>query len=51
MSIQSIINQIHNEEIVLPAIQRCFVWEKVKIQKLMDSLIEGTTLINGAKNQ
>lgn len=39
MSIMTILNQIYNEEIVLPAIQRDFVWPKEKIEKLFDSII------------
>ena len=41
MNIISLINQIDNEEIVLPAIQRDFVWEENKILKLMDSILRG----------
>ncbi len=41
MSIISILNQIRNNEVVLPAIQRDFVWEKGKIQKLLDSILRG----------
>jgi uncharacterized protein with ParB-like and HNH nuclease domain len=39
MSVQSIINQIKENEIVLPAIQRSFVWEEEKILRLLDSIM------------
>ena len=35
------LNQIKNQEIVLPAIQRNFVWDEEKIQKLLDSILRG----------
>ena len=41
MNIVSLINQIDSEDIVLPAIQRDFVWSESKIQKLMDSILRG----------
>jgi hypothetical protein len=41
MSIISLLNQIRNNEVVLPAIQRDFVWERPKIQKLLDSIFRG----------
>ena len=41
MTIISLLNQIDTEEIVLPAIQRDFVWSEEKIQKLMDSVLRG----------
>lgn len=41
MNIFSIVNQIMNKETVLPAIQRDFVWEESKIEKLMDSIMRG----------
>lgn len=41
MNIVSILNQIDSGEIVLPAIQRDFVWSESKIQKLMDSIMRG----------
>jgi len=41
MNIISLLNQIENDEIVLPAIQRNFVWEEEKIQTLMDSIVRG----------
>lgn len=39
MNIASLLNQIDTGEIVLPAIQRDFVWSEPKIQKLMDSIM------------
>ena len=39
MSIISLLNQIKNDEIVLPAIQRDFVWEEDKIARLLDSIL------------
>ena len=41
MSIINLLNQITNHEIVLPAIQRNFVWSKDKIYTLLDSIIRG----------
>lgn len=41
MSVINLLEQIKNEEIVLPAIQRDFVWEKGKIVKLLDSIMRG----------
>lgn len=41
MTIISLLNQIDSDEIVLPAIQRDFVWSEDKIQKLMDSVLRG----------
>jgi uncharacterized protein with ParB-like and HNH nuclease domain len=41
MSIVAVLNQIKNEEIVLPAIQRDFVWPSEKIFKLLDSIMRG----------
>lgn len=41
MNIISLLNQIDSKDIVLPAIQRDFVWEEDKIQKLMDSILRG----------
>jgi len=49
MSIISIAEQIKNEEIVLPAIQRNFVWTEYQIEKLLDSVLRtypiGITLL------
>ncbi len=41
MNIMSLTQQIENNEIVLPAIQRDFVWEEEKIAKLFDSIMRG----------
>jgi len=41
MSVVTLLNQIENEEIVLPAIQRDFVWPAEKIFKLLDSIMRG----------
>ena len=39
MSIINLLNQIKNEEIVLPAIQRDFVWPEEKVLRLLDSIM------------
>lgn len=41
MNIVSLLNQIKSNEIVLPAIQREFVWSEDKIEKLMESIMRG----------
>lgn len=41
MSIITLLEQIQNGEIVLPAIQRDFVWSEGKIEKLLDSIMRG----------
>ncbi len=41
MSIVSILNQIRNDEIVLPATQRNFIWSENQILKLLDSMMRG----------
>jgi len=41
MNIVSLLNQIESKEIVLPAIQRNFVWSESKIRILMDSILRG----------
>ena len=41
MSIINLLEQIKNGEIVLPAIQRDFVWSEEKIEKLLDSITRG----------
>ena len=41
MSIISLLNQIKNEEIVLPAIQRDFVWPEDSVLRLLDSIVRG----------
>ena len=40
----NLITQIDNKEIVLPAIQREFVWEEDRITKLFDSIMRGYPL-------
>jgi hypothetical protein len=39
MSIINLLNQIKNDEIVLPAIQRDFVWPEEKVLRLLDSIM------------
>ena len=41
MSIITLLNQIKNGEIILPAIQRDFVWEQERILRLLDSIMRG----------
>jgi uncharacterized protein with ParB-like and HNH nuclease domain len=41
MSIINLLNQIKNEEVVLPAIQRDFVWPQDKVLRLLDSIMRG----------
>lgn len=41
MSIVNLLNQIKQEEIVLPAIQRDFVWPEEKVLRLLDSIMRG----------
>ena len=41
MNIVTLLNQIESGDIVLPAIQRDFVWSEDKIEKLMDSIMRG----------
>lgn len=41
MTIYNILTQIEQNEVVLPAIQRDFVWDEPKIQKLLDSIMRG----------
>ena len=41
MSISGLMEQIRREEIVLPAIQRDFVWSEEQIEKLFDSVMRG----------
>jgi hypothetical protein len=40
-SIVNLLNQIKQQEIVLPAIQRDFVWPKEKVLRLLDSIMRG----------
>lgn len=44
MSIVSLLNQIKNDEIVLPATQRYFVWDEKQILKLLDSIMRGYSI-------
>src|SRR5713226_748888 len=39
MSIVNLLNQIKHEEVVLPAIQRDFVWPEEKVLRLLDSIM------------
>ncbi len=41
MVIYNLLNQIDERAVVLPAIQRDFVWDERKIQKLLDSIMRG----------
>lgn len=41
MSIVNLLNQIKHEEIVLPAIQRDFVWPEERVLRLLDSIMRG----------
>src|SRR3989442_15257557 len=41
VSIINLLNQIKDEEIVLPAIQRNFVWTRDRIYNLLDSILRG----------
>lgn len=41
MSIINLLSQVKNEEIVLPAVQRDFVWPQDKILRLLDSVMRG----------
>lgn len=41
MSVISLLNQVRNGDIVLPNIQREFVWPEASICKLMDSIMRG----------
>ena len=41
VSIASLLNQIQEDEIVLPAIQRNFVWPSERIFRLLDSIMRG----------
>lgn len=40
-SVESILNWIKTSEVVIPEIQRPFVWDSVKVRNLMDSLYKG----------
>ena len=41
MSIYQLINEIDSKEIVLPTIQRDFVWDAGRISLLFDSIMRG----------
>lgn len=41
MSIYELINEIDRQDIVLPAIQRDFVWDEERIELLLDSIFRG----------
>ena len=41
MSVVDLLNQIRNEEIVLPAVPRDFVWPEGKVLRLLDSVMQG----------
>jgi hypothetical protein len=41
VSIVNVLNQILNDEVVLPAIQRDFVWDEERTEKLLDSVMRG----------
>ena len=41
MGIIGLVEQVSNEDIVLPAIQRDFVWSEGKIERLFDSIMRG----------
>jgi hypothetical protein len=40
-AIMGLLNQIGEEEVVLPAIQRDFVWSEAQTAKLLDSIMRG----------
>lgn len=40
-TIINLLNQIKHEEVVLPAIQRDFVWPEEKVLRLLDSIMRG----------
>jgi len=41
MSVITLLNQIKDDEIVLPAIQRDFVWPEEGVLRLLDSIMRG----------
>jgi len=41
LSIINVLNQVRNDEVVLPAIQRDFVWSEERTEKLLDSIMRG----------
>ena len=40
-TVRSVLEEIKNQQLVLPAIQREFVWNEQKISTLFDSLMRG----------
>jgi uncharacterized protein with ParB-like and HNH nuclease domain len=40
-TIIGLLNQIQNDELVLPAIQRDFVWTEEQTERLLDSVLRG----------
>jgi hypothetical protein len=46
----NLLNQIDSEEVVLPAIQRDFVWPQEKILKLLDSIMLYLDVLSGREN-
>lgn len=46
--ISSLITQIGRKEIVLPAIQRDFVWKEERISMMFDSIMRGDTILKDA---
>jgi uncharacterized protein with ParB-like and HNH nuclease domain len=40
-TIVSLLNEVANDEVVLPAIQRDFVWPERQVTRLMDSILRG----------
>ncbi len=41
-TIMGLLNQIANDEVVLPAIQRDFVWSDAQTERLLDSVCAAT---------
>lgn len=50
MNIVRLLNQVDSNDIVLPAIQRDFVWGKDKIAKLMDPYLPVCKQVNLVRN-
>jgi len=49
MNIINLLNQIKEDEVVLPGIQRDFVWSEDKIVKLLDSIMRGLKTAESAQ--
>jgi uncharacterized protein with ParB-like and HNH nuclease domain len=49
MSIYTVLNQVKNHEVVLPAIQRDFVWSTDKLITLLDWVMRGYPIWNRPK--